>query len=195
VNDLRTLSLAETGQLSLNPIWISPLNLLEQVQDTYKVVAEKQGVTLTRLNNTGLPEIKADPDRIMQVLTNLVNNALRHTPAGGTIILQSEISRLPFSENFPWSAAEDHPKTETWLTISVIDSGDGIQPEVIDHIFDRFYRGDPAREDGAGQSGLGLAIARSIIDLHAGHITADSEGPGKGSTFTIYLPVNHPSSH
>ena len=122
-------------------------------------------------------DLLVDPERMLQVLANLTNNALRYTPAGGRITLAA--LREP-------GTALREPSA---VLLQVQDSGEGIPPEVLPHIFDRFYRGDPARSAGGGESGLGLAIARSIVEAHGGAVSASSAGSGLGSTFTVRLPV------
>ena len=172
VEDLRTLSLAEAGQLSLNFTQIPPQALLEQVEAAYRLSAQQKGVDLVLPKNEGIPEIRLDPDRMMQVLSNLVGNALRHTSEGGEI-------RLNALQN------------GDWIELTITDSGDGIPSEVLPHIFDRFYRGDPSRQEVEGESGLGLAIAKSIVEMHGGELSAQSDGKGKGSQFTIQLPLKN----
>jgi signal transduction histidine kinase len=167
VDDLRTLSLADAGELSVNRC---PTNLAELVKDTattFKVLAQKDKVSLKVDTEEGLPQVNIDPERIGQVLDNLVSNALRYTPEGGRITLSAR-------------------KEPAGIALSVEDNGTGIALDVLPHVFERFYRGDPARQ--GDESGLGLAIARSIVELHGGKLTAHSEGIGKGSTFTIHLP-------
>jgi len=123
-----------------------------------------------------LPVVQADSARLTQVLHNLLTNALRHTPDGAIISLQA-----------------GHDESNLW--VSVRDTGEGIAPEHLSHVFDRFYRIDPARTRAAGGAGLGLAIARAIVEAHRGQISAASDGvPGHGSTFTIHLPLPQPSS-
>jgi two-component system sensor histidine kinase BaeS len=107
---------------------------------------------------------------LMQCLQNLLNNAFRHTPAGGVVTLSVQ-------------------QQEKILEVSVQDSGSGIAPEHLLHVFDRFYRVDPARARETGGTGLGLAITRAIIQNHGGTISAVSAGEGQGSTFTISLPI------
>jgi signal transduction histidine kinase len=116
-----------------------------------------------------LPEVEVDEERMAQVLGNLLSNALRFTPAGGTIMLR----------------ADAH---DTTVQLYVQDTGSGIAPEDLPYIFDRFYRADAAREH-TGSSGLGLAIAKGIVEAHGGTIAADST-PGQGTTFTITLPAS-----
>ena len=170
VADLRTLSLAEAGQLSLNLMAVAPQASLEHVETTYRLVAKQKEITLSLLDSADVPDIQVDPDRMMQVLSNLVSNALRHTPQGGEITLKAN-------------------QVQNWVDLIVADNGEGIAPEVLPHIFDRFYRGDQARPDQEGESGLGLAIAKSIVEMHGGELSAHSEGPGMGSVFTVRLPI------
>ena len=173
VDDLRTLSLAEAGQLPL--VWesVDVAELLADVGTSFSGQAEAAGIDL-RIETEGDPAaltITADAGRLDQVLANLMANALRHTPAGGTITLRAQ----PFDGG---------------VTISVSDTGVGIPTKDLPFIFDRFWRGDRSRShaDGAG-SGLGLAIARQLVQLHGGRIVAESE-PGRGTTFTIAVPAD-----
>jgi two-component system sensor histidine kinase BaeS len=169
VDDLRTLSLADAGELSLTRRLVAPLTLLERAASAHAAQAQGQSVALQVEVEQGLPEIEVDSDRMAQVLDNLVGNALRYTPAGGEIVL----------------SATQQPGS---LYIHVRDNGAGIDPGELPHIFDRFYRGDRARHQKEGESGLGLAIARSLVQAHGGGIAATSE-LGAGTTFSIQLPV------
>jgi signal transduction histidine kinase len=178
IDDLRTLGLADAGELTLNRRPVEPAALLEHTALAHMVQAQEKGVTL-RLEAAAhepvagqpvadLPEIEVDPERMTQVLGNLISNALRYTPPGGEIVL---------------SAGRD----EGAVLLSVRDTGAGIEAEDLPHIFDRFYRSDKSRQQN-GESGLGLAIARSIVLAHDGEITAAST-PGEGTTFTITISV------
>jgi two-component system sensor histidine kinase BaeS len=169
VEDLRTLSLADAGELRLNRQPIAPHGLLAQVAALFQHRAEQQHITLCVDTQDTLPLLNVDEGRLIQVLSNLVANALRYAeqPEGGHITL-SAIHR---------SGA---------VQLTVQDDGAGISPEALPHIFDRFYRANQARQQTTGESGLGLAIARSIVEAHGGTITAESE-LGKGATFTIKL--------
>ncbi|MGC8878682.1 MAG: sensor histidine kinase [Anaerolineae bacterium] len=168
VEDLRILSLADAGELSLNREAVSPRLVLEQAATIYRHQAEQQGISLEVSLEDGLPDIYVDPDRIAQVLGNLITNAIRYTPTGGRITM---------------SAAHRGDN----VVLRVQDTGSGIAPEDLPHVFDRFYRGDRARQSSGGESGLGLAIARSIVEAHGGSIAVESV-PGQGSTFTMTLP-------
>ncbi len=168
VEDLRTLSLADAGQLSLYPQDVAPRDILEHSVLVYAPQAEQQQVTLNLDIPDILPRIIVDPDRIVQILGNLISNALRHTPSGGEIRLAARSIRSN-------------------LVIEVQDTGAGIPKEDLPYVFDRFYKGDKSRSE-SGESGLGLAIARSIVEAHKGHISVSSVS-GQGTTFTISLPV------
>lgn len=170
IEDLRVLSLADAGELPLLPQNVSPLTLLEQAAAAHAIQASHREVLLDIEAAPDLPPVQVDPDRMNQVLGNLVSNALRYTPPGGRITL---------------SAAQQNGRI--WLRVR--DTGTGIPPEDLPHVFSRFYRSDKSRTSN-GESGLGLAIARSIVEAHGGTITAES-APGQGATFTISLPAAH----
>lgn len=165
VEDLRTLSLAESGQIALTRLQMAPSALLERIQAAYQQRAGQFGVELGLQVEPGLPEISMDPERMAQVLGNLVSNALRHTPPGGRVTLSAS-------------------RRGQAVALEVSDTGQGIPAEALPHIFDRFYRVDEARQQAEGESGLGLAIARSLVEAHGGTITAHST-LGQGATFTI----------
>ena len=168
IEDLRTLSLADSGELPLTRRAVNPNELLARIAEAYEVKAQEKQIHLSVNVPDDLPQIEVDPDRMVQVLGNLVNNALRFTPEMGEIGL----------------TAVTHA---TSLLIQVKDTGAGIAPADLPHIFSRFYRGDASRQHN-GESGLGLAIARSIVEAHGGHIKAESN-LGQGTTFTITLPL------
>jgi signal transduction histidine kinase len=181
VDDLRTLSLADAGELSLNRRLVRPPALLQRVATAYASQAQGKDVSLQVETEEDLPEIELDPDRMAQVLGNLVSNALRHTPAGGEILLCATC-RPESLDGYDYA-----------VNISVHDTGFGIAPDDLPHIFERFYRGDEARHQQDGESGLGLAIAKSIVEAHAGTITVHSE-LGKGTTVMVDLPTPKKSS-
>jgi signal transduction histidine kinase len=182
VDDLRTLSLADAGELPLNRQPTPPHELLERIAATYRHPAGQAGVALRLQPNGELPQCDVDPERMVQVLGNLVSNALRYTPQGGQIVLSARLRRAPDTRPL------GRPSPSRAVQLIVQDSGQGIAPDVLPHIFDRFYRGDAARQQQEGESGLGLAIARSIVEAHGGTIGVESV-LGKGTTFTIGLPA------
>ena len=168
VEDLRTLSRADAGELSMTLLPTDPHALLSKAATSHRPLAAEKGIKLEVDAEDNLPEIEVDPDRISQVLDNLLSNALRHTPQGGNIRLFARV-------------------VHNGVEIGVVDSGPGITPEALPHVFDRFYRADSARGRDLGGSGLGLAIARSIVESHAGSIQAESE-PEQGAAIILRLP-------
>jgi two-component system, OmpR family, sensor histidine kinase BaeS len=174
VEDLRTLSLAEAGQLPLVREPVDMAELLADVRTSFSGQTEAAGIDLRVEVGDSLPTLTGDVRRLDQVLGNLVANAIRHTPAGGSITLRAE-------------AIQDG----SGVRIDVRDTGEGIPAEDLPYVFDRFWKGDRARTRGSGAgSGLGLAIARQLVSAHGGTICVESK-PGKGATFTIELPSDN----
>ena len=169
IEDLRTLSLVDAGELTLNRQAVSPKDLLERTAAAHLPQAQQSGVTLHVDASVSLPSIHIDSDRLAQVLGNLVSNALRYTPERGQITLAAR-------------------RQADGVQLTVQDTGVGIAPDDLPHIFDRFYRGDDARETNEGESGLGLAIAKSLVEAHGGTISVTST-LGEGSVFAVALPV------
>jgi signal transduction histidine kinase len=171
VNDLQTLSLAETGQLPLHPTRFRVADLIADLTSSFSSQAASLGIDLqTSLSNSN-QELAADYDRLNQVISNLISNALRHTPKGGQVSIQAK-------------SIEDNPNYQ--LQITIRDTGTGILPADLPFIFDRFWRGDKSRSERT-HSGLGLAIAKQLVHAHGGTIEAQSE-VGKGTIFIIELP-------
>ena len=167
VNDLQTLSLAEAGQLPLHPTRFLLADLMHDLTSSFSSQSTLLGIDLKTSIADPSQELTADYDRLNQVLSNLISNALRHTPQGGAISLITE-------------------SIENGIHIEVKDTGEGIPTEDLPYIFDRFWRGDKSRT-GRVNSGLGLAIARQLIQAHGGMIEVESE-IGKGTKFIIELP-------
>lgn len=168
IDDLRTLSLADAGELPLTRQSASPAALLERSAAAYRALAEEHGIELHVRADRALPPVEVDAERFAQVLGNLISNAVRYTPVGGSIELVATTR-------------------EKSVVLAVQDSGVGINAGDLPHIFDRFYRADSSRQQD-GSSGLGLAIAKGIVEAHGGTIEAHS-APGHGTTFTITLPA------
>jgi signal transduction histidine kinase len=167
---------AGTAKFTFEPLDL--MALLRNVGEKFALQARQAGVTLQvqpAQQDAGLPLVPGDGDRLTQVLTNLVDNALRHTPSGGQVLLSASLE----------------PDA---ICATVSDTGEGISPEALPHIFERFYRADPSRRGGGDHgAGLGLAIAREIALAHHGTLTAESQ-PGRGSTFTLRLPITSPDA-
>jgi two-component system OmpR family sensor kinase/two-component system sensor histidine kinase BaeS len=176
VNDLQTLSLAETGQLPLHFTRFLLTDLVHDLTSSFSSQAASLGIALKANLADPSQELTADYDRLNQVLSNLVSNALRHTPSGGTVSIHAK------------SIENKTQNTSHKLQIAVEDTGSGIAPEDLPFIFDRFWRGDKSRSERT-HSGLGLAIAKQLVLAHDGTIDVQSAGvPGKGTRFTIELP-------
>ena len=173
IDDLRTLSLAESGQLVLHKEVIAVDELLADLSTSFSGQAEAKGIRLCISKNDQLAgvTVNADVGRLYQILGNLIVNALRYTPPGGTITLQREC-------------------VHDLVRLIVRDTGQGIAIEDLPSIFDRFWRGDPARSRAEGVGGgLGLAIARQLVLAHGGSIEVKSQ-PGQGATFIVQLPTD-----
>jgi two-component system OmpR family sensor kinase/two-component system sensor histidine kinase BaeS len=174
VNDLHELAQAEARQLQLNREPTDLGDLIRATTAAFSPAAEAKGVSLKTQVPSDLPLVAADSARLKQVLHNLLDNALRHTQAGGTISV--------------CAGCQSGEKDQVW--VSVKDTGEGISPEHLPYVFDRFYRADPARSRATGGAGLGLAIVRAIVEAHGGRVSVTSDGlPGHGSTLIVRLPV------
>jgi two-component system OmpR family sensor kinase/two-component system sensor histidine kinase BaeS len=179
INDLRLISLAEAGQLKLEQGEVQTDEFIQQVVERMRPQAEQKKIHLAANIAPGLPPVWIDSDRITQVLHNLISNALRYTPPGGAIQVETQ----------PDSALPQ------FLRVSVTDTGQGIDPQDLPHVFDRFYRSDKSRARSSGGSGLGLAIVRQLIEAHGGSVWAespvftDSEHAPSGTRISFTLPA------
>jgi two-component system sensor histidine kinase BaeS len=171
--DLSAVSKAQSGEVGLALAPQDPAELLRLAVLAAKDRAEAGGVELTVQVDSSMPPVLADPDRMAQVLGNLVDNALRHTESGGRVVLAGR--RMPDA-----------------VTLSVSDTGEGIEPQHLPYVFERFYRADSARDRASGGSGIGLAVARALVEAHGGTISAESDGRGKGARFVVTLPISAP---
>ena len=169
IDDLQELTQAEAGALRLDREPVAPAELIERATDAARARAVEKGIALASRAAPGLPAVDIDLQRIMQVLQNLLANALRHTPPGGRIVVSAG------------------PRPDGQVAIGVEDTGSGIAPEDLPHIFERFYRADSSRARSTGGSGLGLTIARRLVETHGGTIGVESV-VGQGSRFTFTLP-------
>lgn len=174
VEDLRTLSLAEAGQLPLNRQPVRPEDLISRAAAAFGPLYEAEGVALSTDVAAGLPLVSADPERLQQVLGNLLANALRYAPQGGAVEPVVMLRAAAAGEG---------------VAFAVSDNGPGLPAEAQAHVFDRFWRNDRDRSRGSGGSGLGLAICRAIVLAHGGTISVSSE-PGAGTTFRFTIPAD-----
>lgn len=172
VTDLRDLSLAQAGQLQLNLQAIDAGPVVRETLEALAPLADERGVVLRADVPTPLPRIDVDPDRLRQIVQNLVENAVRFTPAGGTV-------RVTMT-------ADDGDE----VRLAVSDTGIGVDAADLPHIFRHFYRADQSRARSSGGTGLGLAIVKSLVEAHGGRVAVDS-AVGTGSTFTVTFPRRH----
>jgi two-component system, OmpR family, sensor histidine kinase BaeS len=179
--DVNALSVAERRTTSIDARWISPKALISTAVAAFAPRYCANGVELTSRIADDLPALWGDLERLGQVLSNLLDNALRHSGRGGSVSVTATV-------------ADDE------LTIAVSDTGAGVAPEHLPRLFDRFYRADAARDRQHGGAGIGLSIAKALVEAHDGQIEAHSEGHGMGSTFSVNLPcwrrpLERPGAH
>ncbi|MBA4385535.1 MAG: two-component sensor histidine kinase [Anaerolinea sp.] len=175
VNDLQELSRVEAGAYQLKIESVMPTLLVETVVNHFNRQYDDKGIILNNSFEMNLPKVAADKDRIVQVLTNLVGNALQYTPTGGIVTISVSSA-----------------KEEVFFTIT--DTGIGISPEHLPMIFNRFYRTDKSRTRASGGSGIGLTIAQALVKAHQGRIWVESAGEGKGTSIYFTLPISETNS-
>ncbi|MCC7361244.1 MAG: HAMP domain-containing protein [Anaerolineales bacterium] len=168
VEDLRTLTLAETRQLHFDPQPVSLNELAERAAGLFEAEAAERGIGLTTALAAGLPEVQADAQRVGQVIGNLLSNALRYAPAQGQVTISTR-------------------RTDEGVEVAVSDTGPGVAAEDLPHLFDRFWRGEKSRNRAMGGAGLGLAIARQLIEAQGGQIAAENRAEG-GLRLAFVLP-------
>lgn len=171
VEDINDVSRAEEGRMPLESTPVPVGELLCAASDAHREAYTAKGVTLT-VDPQTTATVEVDRQRMGQVLGNLLTNALRHTPSGGAVTVRATVS-----------------ETER-VVLQVTDTGEGIGTEHLPHVFERFYRGDTARDRDSGGSGIGLTISRALVEAHGGTLTAASAGPGQGAVFTVELPAH-----
>jgi PAS domain S-box-containing protein len=170
VDDLLDVSRVITGKLRLDVRAVDPAAFVESAVESVRPAADAKGVGVHRVIDRGLVSVSGDPMRLQQVVWNLLSNAIKFTPAGGQITIRVE---------------RVGPNVE----VSVADTGAGITPEFLPHVFDRFRQADQRITRHHGGLGLGLSIVRHLVEMHGGSVRAESAGEGKGSTFTVSLPA------
>ncbi len=176
VDDLRILATAEAGQLALQCRRFDMADLCCRQVNLFQYTAQTRNVMLTAVAEPSVPAVYADEQRIGQVLHNLLDNALRHCHAGGSVTVSVDTGSLVGKPS---------------VTVTVVDDGEGISADDLAHVFDRFYRADRSRSRAGGGTGLGLAIARQLVLAHGGDVWVQSPPPGelRGATFRFSLPV------
>jgi signal transduction histidine kinase/ActR/RegA family two-component response regulator len=170
IDDLLDVSRAITGKLRIDVRPVDPNSFIEAAVEAVRPAAEAKGVRVQRVMDTGLVSVSGDPVRLQQVVWNLLSNAIKFTPRGGRVQVRME-------------------RVNSHVEISVSDTGAGIAPEFLPHVFDRFRQADGTTTRHHGGLGLGLSIVRHLVELHGGTVRAESPGEGHGSTFTVLLPV------
>ncbi len=174
VSDLRILSLADTGQLEIHPRRFDLSLSAQRLVSSLMPRAEQLGVTL-RVEASKPAPIKGDEDRVAQILSNLVDNALRHTPSGGEVIVRVNTDT-----------------TSQTVRLEVLDTGPGIPEDHLTRVFERFHRADPSRNRSSGGSGLGLSIVRTLVELHGGTVSVSNRA-SSGAVFVVTLPLANAS--
>ena len=169
VNDLQDLWRAEARQLVLNLEPVDVRAVVSTAIERFAAPAAERGIALHLEVDRVIPPVTADRDRLVQVLDNLLSNAVRYTADGTEVTVR--LSTAPDA-----------------VTLSVTDQGPGLTDEQLERVFERFYRADPSRSRALGGSGIGLAISKALVELMGGRISAESEGPGHGSTFNVSMP-------
>jgi PAS domain S-box-containing protein len=171
VDDLLDVSRIITGKLRMDVSPSDPNSFIDAAVESVRPAAEAKGVRVQKVVDTGPISIPGDPVRLQQVVWNLLSNAIKFTPRGGRVQIRSE-------------------RVNSHLEIVVSDTGQGIASDFLPHVFDRFRQADQKTSRQHGGMGLGLAIVRHLVEMHGGTVRANSEGEGKGSTFTVQLPIS-----
>ncbi len=192
VDDLLDASRLEFGRFSLTPTNVAPAPLLRKLVMEMRLQAEQKGLNLQADMPDDLPTIWADSQRLAQVLTNLLSNAIKFTPDGGQVRLTGYVVEHRDSTAKLLTRVSDPliptlPEG-TWLVVCVQDTGVGIAPEELPHLFSRFYRTAEAQRQAIRGTGLGLYVSKAIVEAHGGHIGVESQ-PGQGSRFWFALPL------
>jgi two-component system sensor histidine kinase VicK len=173
IHDILQVSRIDSGRLTLNVDYVNLEELAEDVILAHKVLAESRDLTLVYQRTGKRLIVSVDQAQISQVLNNLVENAIQYTPEGGQITVTTD---------------RRHAEGQDWATLAVSDTGIGIPEHELQHIFERFYRGEQPRQKQISGTGLGLAIAKEILALHGGRVIVESQ-PNVGSTFVVWLPL------
>jgi PAS domain S-box-containing protein len=170
IEDILDVSRIITGKLRLNVQSLMPTGVIQSALESIKPTAEAKGVRVHTMLDPSAGPITGDPNRLQQIVWNLLSNSIKFTPKGGRVEIRLE-------------------RIKSHIEIVVSDTGEGIEPEFLPHVFDRFRQADASSSRSSTGLGLGLAIVRHLVELHGGLVTANSPGKGQGSTFSIRLPL------
>jgi PAS domain S-box-containing protein len=170
VEDLMDAARAVSGKLKLEVRSMNVAEVIERAEEVVRPAAEAKGISLDANLDRNVGQITGDPDRLQQVVWNLLSNAVKFTKKGGHIEVSLE-------------------RIDPYVQITVRDTGRGIKPEFLPYVFERYHRAETFGGQRAGGLGLGLSLARQLVEMHGGSVAAESEGEGKGATFTVKLPV------
>jgi signal transduction histidine kinase len=187
VADIENLSRIEAGAERIDPVDLDVATVLEGVANRVRPQFEQKPLTLSVVVEPQTPPIRADEDRLLQVLLNIVGNSFKYTPPGGQVTLRASPARIGPAEAPRGSSAAEY------VLLEIEDSGVGIPAADLPHVFERFYRVDKSRSAGGGGLGIGLAVARSLVEQMGGSMTIESV-PGRGTTLSFTLPAARPSS-
>lgn len=172
VDDLRTLSMADAGELNLERTWTDSAQFITKTIDQFKPKMQQKGISIHVIVPDIPPQIYVDPQRIEQIITNLLSNALHHAPQGSQIDVELSVSKAQ-------------------VAIMIRDRGEGIPEKDLPYLFQRFYKSDKTRQEGEGGTGLGLSISQKLAQAHGGRVTAENHPEG-GAIFTLHLPREEP---
>jgi signal transduction histidine kinase len=186
IDDLQDLALAEAGQLRLAPRPLTLPDIVDQATSALRPALDEKQLAISVDLADDLPEVAADPERLGQVLRNLLNNAIIHTPTGGTIVVSATSDDQRLTSNLEHGAPVAGRRSS--VVISVRDTGAGIAAEHLPNVFERFYRADRSRARATGGAGLGLAIVKQLVEAHGGRVWVES-APGTGACFSFTLPT------
>ncbi len=177
IEDLLNLSRLDLGHVTFR-LTMCDLNLLVQtLVNDRQALAKQRGLTLQTQLEPDIPVVDADEATLLQAVSNLLTNAINYTPSGGEVLIRT---------------MGVQKKGDRLVGFSVEDSGPGVSPDDLPHLFERFYRGGAGRQSGAPGTGLGLAIVKQVVDHHHGTIEVKNGPDGRGATFSVWLPVNQP---
>jgi signal transduction histidine kinase len=183
LNDLIGVTAIDAGQLELRPAVVDMVEVIEDTIIGARAQLEENELTLDMNMAEETPAVEADPDSVRQIMSNLLGNAIKSTPSGGTIAISTSI----YQENGDVPLEEE--STPPFLMISVQDSGGGIANKDLERVFERFYRAERPLIEGLGETGVGLSIVKSLVEAHGGQVWVESE-IGDGSVFRFTLPIS-----